>query len=139
VIKKYVSSILAIGMCLTLISGCGNVDELARRKQAKSMLASFRKNVDLNGRRIPDSDHSFVIIGVYGMRDPDELAELISSDQVQWPCILGDLKIKRAWGFSIWPANVLIDQHGVVQVVNEFDEAELTHAIEALAEQDAAN
>ena len=53
-IKKYVSSILAIGMCLTLISGCGNVDELARQKQAKSMLDSFRKNVDLNGRRIPD-------------------------------------------------------------------------------------
>ena len=76
-----------------------------------------------------------MIIGIYGMRDPDELAELISSDQVQWPCILCDLKIKRAWGFSKWQANFLIDQHGVVQVVNEFDEAKLSDAISVLTEK----
>ena len=78
-----------------------------------------------------------MIVGVYGMRDPDELNELISKDEILWPCIQNcEGKHSRAWGVSRWPANFLIDQDGVVQLVNKFDEAELSDAINALARED---
>lgn len=50
---KSVAGIL-ISAVLTLNAGCGEVDEASRQKQAKALLVSMRRSIDLNGPKIPD-------------------------------------------------------------------------------------
>lgn len=75
------------------------------------------------------------MIGVDGKSEPNELLKLIAAGEVQWPCIRNwesDVIPSTDWGVSTWPANFLIDQKGVVQKVNVFDEPTLTASISEL-------
>ncbi len=64
---QFVKRILIVGVLLTLSAGCGEIDEAARQKQARAMLVSLRRSVDLNGPMIPDvevGDPAPVTVGV---------------------------------------------------------------------------
>jgi len=52
--KSLPVAVWALVTCVFVAIGCGPVDEEARQRQARAMLESMRRSVDLNGPLVPD-------------------------------------------------------------------------------------